>query len=172
MTSPALELERLQAELAAEERERVEAGLCACGCGERLPVKRHGRRRYVAERHRQRRHQERLEREAELLGVPTRLSLNRLEQYMTTSNRPSDAQTPRTAPKRRRPSRRPGVSVYLPRPELAELVLEALEYDVPASEHPDREEALADAVDAVRRALQRRRARDERASRPTRPAPG
>jgi hypothetical protein len=168
MTTPALELERLQAELDLEERDRVEAGVCACGCRERLPAKRHARRRYVAERHRQRRHQERLEREAELVGVPARLSLNRLEQYMTTSNRLSDAQTPPTAPKRRRSSPRPGLSVYLPEPMLVERVLEVLSYAAANEGQGD----LEPAVDAVRRALERRRRRDERASTPTRPAPG
>lgn len=166
MSGPA-DLERLQDELAREELERAEAGLCACGCGERLPVKRHARRRYVAERHRQRRHQERLEREAELLGVPARLSLNRLEQYMTTSNRPSDAHGGSQAPRRRRSSPRPGLSVYLPEPMLVERVLEVLAYAVANEGQGD----LEPAVDAVRRALERRRRRDERASTSTRPPP-
>jgi hypothetical protein len=158
------ELERVLAELDVEVLELVERGLCGCGCGERLPVKRHARRRYLGEHHRQRQYQRRLEAEARALGVPARLSLRGLEAMHRPGNRPSDAETGPQAPKRRRPAPRPGVTLYLPTVELAERLVRELEAIVAGAYVPglgSRAEAVP-LLEAAVRAVERRRSRAER----------
>lgn len=153
------DLERVLADLDAEVEALVERDLCGCGCGEPLPRARHARRRYVAEHHRQRQYQRRLEAEARALGVPTRLSLRELEAMERTPNRPSDAESGRTAPKRRRSTPRPGVTLYLPTVDVALDVLLRLEDLARVEGRAD----LADLAERLERALERRRRRDERA---------
>lgn len=154
-------LATLHAELAEEVRERVLNDVCGCGCGARLASRKAGRR-YVDERHRQRAYRHRLELEARALAIPARLSLQALRQYEPTEDRHADAQEPAQAPKRRRSSPRPGVTVYLPSLELAEqLARELREVLDPGSQRGlgARVEARA-LLDAVEAALERRRRRE------------
>lgn len=118
-------LDELRAAMAAEVDERVDRGMCGCGCPSALPVPR-ARRRYVNERHRQRAYRDRLEREANLLGVPARLSRGSLQMTVPTGDRHADAQSAGTQPQRRRSSPRPGVTVYVPTTAAAARLLDVL----------------------------------------------
>lgn len=118
----AADLERLRLELALEVDERVERGMCGCGCPTALPVPR-GRRRYVNDRHRQRAYRHRLEREADALGIPARLSLESLQGTIRTSERHADAQSAASAARRGQTRPRLGVTLYLSTPGLARRLL-------------------------------------------------
>lgn len=158
--SPDRRLEALHAELEAEVRERVAAGVCGCGCGANLGP-RPGRRRYANDRHRQRAYRGRLELEAKALAIPARLSVAALRAHESTGERHADAQAPPTAPKRRRSSPRPGVTLYLPTLELAEHLRDELrEVLEPATVHglPQRAD-VRPLLELVEAALERRRAR-------------
>lgn len=153
MTAPADEaIAKLRDAFAAEADRLLEAGLCGCGCGERIDSGGNGRRRY-RDGHRQRAHRARVEAEAKVLGVPTRLSLKALERAVRTEQRKPDAQTRPRAP--RRP--RPGVSVYFPTPKSAELARRMLEAGSGVLDEQLELDAAAAAIDA---ALERRRKRD------------
>src|SRR5687768_12898091 len=150
-----VDVERLRLELELEADARVEAGRCACGCNKALPVP-SGRRRYLNERHRQRGYRKRLEAEARALGVPERLSQKALSASFPTGERHADAQTPRSARQARRSRPRPGVSLYLPAPELVERLLELVDEAIARGDVGDQVEAIAA---AARAALERRRKR-------------
>lgn len=136
------------------------AGRCACACGRELDSS--VRKVYADVRCRQRHHRRRLQAAAEAAGVPARLSLQALQTSNRTGERHGDAPARRPARKR---GPRPGVTVYLPSLELAELVLGHLRADAHAArglvERRPRDEDgdLDRAVELVREALERRRAR-------------
>lgn len=138
--------------------EEVLAGRCACCCGQRIPAG-NVRAFYADERHRKRAHHRRLERLAEAAGVPTRLTVENLKATNGTGGRPTDAQAPR---KRRQSAPRPGVSVYFPTPDALEVALAAIAKDRRAREGTALDsylELLDQALEATRKALERRRAR-------------
>lgn len=146
-----LELEHLRQAHAAELDRLLEAGLCGCGCGGRIDAGGNGRRRYL-DGHRQRAHRKRVEAEAKVRGVPTRLSLQALEATDRTRERHADAQSAPRKP--RRP--RPGVTVYLPALDIGERALEALRAAGPGGLI---DPLLDEAADAIEAALERRRRR-------------
>lgn len=149
-------IEELQRELDEELRERIDAGVCGCGCGAPLPSRKGGRK-YARESHRQRAHRHRLELIAKALAIPARLSLRELRQYEPTGERHADAQEPPQAPKRRRSAPRPGVTLYLPSVEVAERLALGLHADGCTGEgRASRDVLLA----AIERALERRRRRE------------
>lgn len=152
MSDVALELERLHDEQAAELDRLLEAGLCGCGCGATIDAGGNGRRRYL-DGHRQRAHRKRVEAEAKVLGVPTRLSLQALAATNPTPDRNPDAQSAPRKP--RRP--RPGVTVYFPTPKSAELARQLLEAGSGVIDEQLELDAAAAALDA---ALERRRRRN------------
>lgn len=115
-------LDELRTQLALKVDERVAAGDCGCGCGSDLPLN-PGRRKYLNERHRQKAYRDRLEAEANALGVPSRLSLRTLQSPSTTRDRHADAPARRQRPQRRRSRPRLGVTVYLATPGLARRLL-------------------------------------------------
>lgn len=129
---------------------------CACGCGEQL----HGggeRVLYVDPRHRQRAYRRRLEALAKAAGIPARLSLETVQAARSTTARNADAQKRRATPRPRRP--RPGVTVYFPTPEAAGLALEIVELDgLAGSDELERQKD--DAIEALRKAVERRRRRN------------
>lgn len=145
------ELADLRLEHALELDRLLEAGLCGCGCGEPIDAGGNGRRRY-RDGHRQRAHRRRVEAEAKVRGVPTRLSLKALESTGSTGERHADAQTAPRKP--RRP--RPGVTVYFPTPRAAEVARRLLEAGSGVIDEQLAIDAAAAAIDA---ALARRRAR-------------
>lgn len=147
----ALELER---DGETESAVEVLAGRCACRCGTRI-VGGSVRTFYVDERHRKRHHRAKLERLAAAAGVPARLSIETLQAARGTGERPADA----PAPRKRRQSKRDGVSVYLPSLAVAEAVARLIKNvlddarDVLDDARPELE--LAD--QALLKALARRR---------------
>lgn len=128
----------------------VEAGFCACLCGEPLPSRVRGRRN-LNERHKDTARNAREAARAADLGLPTRsrrIAVSRLDPSNPTSTRGSHASA------RRRPRQtrhREGVQIYLPTVELAERVRTALA-------------GIPEAREIVGKALTRRRARESRAS--------
>lgn len=154
MTVTRGELDALRLQLALEVDERVERGMCGCGCPERLPVNR-GRRRYVNERHKQKAYRQRLEREAEALGVPTRLSLARLQRTNPTRDRRADGQSAASGRQRRQSRPRPGLTVYVPTVDAAIVLLTV--FDDLAQ--VDGREDLVAFRDALKAALKRRASR-------------
>jgi hypothetical protein len=173
MTPPAerrdvLELKR---ELIAAAHELAERGLCGCGCGEELGGQGgNGRKVFRDVRHRQRFRRRMLKRLAEASGVPANLSVRTLQATETTDERNGDAQTRRKRPRR---APRPGVSIYLPTPEVARLLEPLLEGHVARTREAlasgevrlatsvlERELANAElALEAIAKALERRRRR-------------
>jgi hypothetical protein len=143
------------ARVLAEQRERVARGVCACGCGERLPVERRRGTRFQDERHRQRAYRARVDAAAADAGLPANrgvLTLEAVRQARATGTRNDDARKPARA---RQARRREGVSVYLPSVELAEQVRALL------ARHG---KSVRPAVESFDRALSRRRARDGKSS--------
>jgi len=132
------------------EARAVLQGRCACLCGDAIAGG-NVRTFYVDERHRKRHHRKRLERLADAAGVPARLSIETLRSANGTGGRPADAPT---RPRRRQARPRPGVSVYFPTVDLLQAVERELAGDRQGSPS-SRDEAL----DAVRKALERCRTR-------------
>lgn len=153
-------LEAVRAELDAELERRLDAGLCGCPCGRILGQRGgNGRKRYIDDRHKGDRYRECVKAEAEALGVVERQTLQTLRAAASTGERRADAQAPRKRAQRRA---RAGVSIYLPRPELVQRVLDSLEWVAGLGiEDLDERQRNADAITAVRKArarLERRRA--------------
>lgn len=161
MTPDELEraVEDLHRRLEDEALERAERGVCACPCEQPLGPNRYGRRRYL-DGHRGRDHARRVRLEAELRGVPVHASLKSLQTPRDTDDRQADAQTSPERPPARRRAPRPGVSVYLPRPELVERLEVLLAGEellaAPGPRHDDVAE-LAAAARKARVRLERRR---------------
>jgi hypothetical protein len=149
-------VERVRERIAAEEADRLERGVCLCGCEEPIvrPRSGNGRRHYVNERHRDRRYRERVRREAEAAGVPVRQTRETLDSSNDPGARRTDAQR---AGKRRPARRREGVSIYLPSLEVAESVHALLGAVVGTAGVAQLE--LEPAVAAFARAIGRRRER-------------
>jgi hypothetical protein len=128
---------------------------CACPCKKPL-TGRSERTRYWSPRCRQRVYRARLAKAAEAVGVPARLSLESLQATTGTGKRHGDAQ--------RRARRRNGASIYLKRPELLDVAVDALDHTRDALERVNDPAAddLAEVATAVRRAIARHQQRSER----------
>lgn len=146
------------ADLRERQRAAVRDGRCGCLCGQSLPPRRHARRSYLNERHRDRAYVARLDARAADLGVPTRgrrIGLSELEARNPSRNRRDDAEKPR---QRREARRREGVSIYLPSVPVATAAREQIALGlVDADTTPEMDATLA----AFDRALARRRAREK-----------
>lgn len=152
---PAGELDVLARELLdrmrAEERDANDDGLCACLCGKVLPSRKRGKR-YLDDRHRDARYRARVQALAELKGVHARESLKTLQATNDTRERRPDAPAARNRPQRPRKPR-PGVTLYVPTLERAELLLELLRMPSPSID-------VVELRESVERAIDRRRRRD------------
>lgn len=123
--------------------------LCACGCGASL-VGRSARTQFLDGRHRQRRYRRRVQAAAKAVGLPDRLTLETVEAKGGRGSRNGDAQK-NGRPRQTR--RRAGLSVYLPRPELADALLAVLD---PIGGAPLSSDDLDVAAGALRKAVARR----------------
>lgn len=126
--------------------------LCACRCGQPL-VGRSARTKFIDERHKQRSYRRRVQAAAEAVGLPDRLTLETVQTTNDARRRNGDAQKNGRA---RQTRRRQGLSVYLPRPELADALLAVLD---PIGGAPLSSDELDVAAGALRSAVDRHAAR-------------
>lgn len=140
--------------------ERVALGRCVCGCGGRLEHRARGRRA-IDERHKDRAYRERLKAAAADRGEAVRQTLHTLQATVPTGKRRTDASARRRGPQTRP---RPGVTVYLKRPELLGATIDGLEAALDALQRINHQaaSALEESLTAHRAAQARHEKRRKR----------
>lgn len=129
--------------------------ICDCGCNQRLDQGASERARYASERHRHKAYRDRVKREAEAAGLPSRLTLESVHATSGPRQRVGDAQS--AARKRtRRP--RPGVSAYFRTVEQLDWLIALVESEPEPGPDDDSPpiEVYLEARESLRRARARR----------------
>lgn len=129
--------------------------VCDCGCNGRLDQGASERARYRSEKHRHKAYRDRVKREAEAAGLPSRLTLESVHATTGPRKRVDDAQS---GARRRVRRPRPGVSAYFRTVEQLDWLIALVESEPepgPDDDSPPLEVYL-EAHDALRRARARR----------------
>lgn len=93
------------AQIDQEVAERVERGVCGCGCGKQLPVRRNARKLFVDKTHGQRAYRQRVHAACEAAGLPCRVSLQQVRASNGTRDGNGDRHSARnTVQTRSKPS--------------------------------------------------------------------